>query len=67
MRVDAQGTCDTVEAKARDKIALIETKIGELHRMKQALERLVTSCQNNQVTGECPMLGMLQELEGDDD
>ena len=67
LRVDAEGTCHAVEAKARDKIALVETKIEELHTMKKALERLVASCQQNEATGECPILEMLQELEGDDD
>ena len=38
LRVDAQGTCETVEANARDKIAPIETKIEKPHTMKKALE-----------------------------
>ena len=65
LRVDAADTCVAVEGKARGKIAVVETKIEELHRMKSALERLVTSCQQNEVTGECPMLEVLQEIEGD--
>ncbi len=67
LRVDAEGTCHAVEEKARDKIALVETKIVGLNTMKKALERLVASCQQNEATGECPILEMLQELEGDDD
>ncbi len=61
LRVDAQGTCETVEEKAHDKIALIETKIVGLHTMKTALERLVASCQINEPTGECPVLEILNE------
>ena len=66
LRVDAEGTCDAVEAKARDKIALVETKIDELRTMKKALGQLVASCQRKEPTGDCPILEVLQQEEEND-
>jgi len=44
LRVKHASACVVVEARARDKIALVDRKIGELERMKRSLERLGADC-----------------------
>jgi MerR family mercuric resistance operon transcriptional regulator len=44
LRAHSPGACGAVERKARDKIALVETKIRELMRIKKALATLAANC-----------------------
>jgi len=50
-----------VKAQAEVKLADIEAKIQMLQRMKQTLAGLVRACEQNQLTGECPILKALEE------
>jgi MerR family mercuric resistance operon transcriptional regulator len=61
LRVKHTSACAAIEAKARDKVALVERKIGELERMKRTLERLAGACQAREPTGDCPILEALEE------
>jgi MerR family mercuric resistance operon transcriptional regulator len=60
LRVDTDTACNEVRKRAENKIASIEGKIQTLQKMKQALEALVVVCNENGVTGECPMLDALE-------
>jgi len=60
LRVDTDTACNEVRKRAENKIASIEGKIQTLQKMKQALETLVVVCNENGVTGECPILGALE-------
>ena len=53
--------CETVAAKTRDKIVLIDQKIVELERMRTVLGQLVASCRARESTGDCPILETLEE------
>jgi MerR family transcriptional regulator, copper efflux regulator len=53
--------CADVEARARDKIRLVEWKIGELERIRRSLESLVAACPTREPTSECPILEALEE------
>ncbi len=60
LRIDEVSACNTVEARARAKLATVEDKIDDLRRMQGALQRLVEKCKSRQPTSECPIL---EELE----
>ncbi len=49
-----------MERKARDKIALVETKIRELESIKKALATLAADCAKRAPSGECPILEVLE-------
>lgn len=45
LRVDPESNCQNVCSHATEKVKEIEQKIQELKQMKQALERLIDTCQ----------------------
>jgi MerR family mercuric resistance operon transcriptional regulator len=61
LRVQDGAACDVVEARARRKLADIESKISDLGRIGDALGRLVEKCVARQPTGDCPILEELGE------
>jgi len=61
LRVRHASACATVEGRAREKIAIVDRKIGELRRMKGTLERLAAACQAREPTSDCPILEALEE------
>ena len=61
LRVEDAAACDVVEARARRKLADIESKISDLGRIGDALGRLVEKCAARQPTGDCPILEELDE------
>lgn len=61
LRVRHASACATVERRAREKIAIVDRKIGELRRMKGTLERLAAACQAREPTSDCPILEALEE------
>lgn len=65
LRVRHGSACATVEARAREKISIVDRKIGELQRMKDTLERLAAACQARETTSECPVLEALEERSDD--
>lgn len=62
LRVEDEAACDAVEARARRKLADIESKISDLGRIGDALGRLVEKCAARQPMGDCPIL---EELDVD--
>lgn len=64
LRVDDERTCGEVFERAGEKIAEIEGRIGELERMKSALEQLASACSGTGPTGECPFLDALEGENG---
>ena len=61
LRVEHAAACEAVEAKAKEKIAMVEKKIAELNRMKTVLVELSRSCDLRTPTSDCPILEMLSE------
>ena len=64
LRVDEDGACERVEARAREKLANVADKMEELRRIGTALERLVSACQAREPTNDCPILEELEERDG---
>ncbi len=61
LRVEHGAACAAVEAKANEKIAMVEKKIGELERMKTVLVELSRACDLREPTSDCPILETLSE------
>jgi MerR family mercuric resistance operon transcriptional regulator len=56
LRVVPDTTCGDVKKMADGKIAEIEGKIHSLEKMRDALARLVETCEKNRQAEECPIL-----------
>jgi len=63
LRVDALTSCEEVRQRTEAKIAEVERKILELHRMRQALLQVHSLCTGQGPTGRCPMLEALDQQE----
>ena len=63
LRVDAQTSCDEVRQRTEAKLAEVEQKLLELHRMRQALLQVHSLCTGPGPTGRCPMLEALDQQE----
>ncbi len=61
LRIDEVSACGAVEARAREKLANVEDKIGDLRRIGDALTRLVEKCEAREPTSDCPILEQLEE------
>ena len=61
LRVLPGGNCDAVDRRARAAMSRIETKIGELTRMRDSIARLVSACRSAHPPDECPMLDALDD------
>ena len=59
LRLDKKTACADVRNKAEDKISEIEERMQTLQGMKKALLKLVKRCNENKLTGECPILEAL--------
>ena len=61
LRVRHGAACDSVERKARRKIAVVEQRIRDLERLKATLGQLAEACRTRRLTDECPILEALDE------
>ncbi len=59
LRLDPGKDCRSIKRRAQVKISNIESKIGELEKMKKALVVLTASCREDLATSECPILDFL--------
>ena len=59
LRARPGRSCATVQAKAKAKIADIDTKLQQLSAMRGALTRLVATCARRGATSACPILDSL--------
>ena len=64
LRARPGRSCATVQAKAKAKIADIDTKLQQLSAMRGALTRLVATCARRGTTSACPILDSL-DTEGE--
>jgi MerR family copper efflux transcriptional regulator len=62
LRPDSAMTCDEVRQSARAKIEDVVRKIEDLKRMKNALEELISAC-DERTGSECPFLAALAKQD----
>ena len=60
MRVDKKGHCDSAKGKAQNKLDEVEQKIKAFKSMRAVLKQLIHRCKENELTGDCPVLGSLE-------
>ncbi|MBI4403166.1 MAG: MerR family transcriptional regulator [Deltaproteobacteria bacterium] len=60
LRIKPNTTCAVVKTKASQKIASIDEKIQDLERMKSALAKLTTACDERGPISECPILDAVE-------
>ena len=63
VRVDDPARCGVVEQAARVTLETVESKIGELERLREVLQRVARACDDRVTTSECPVLAVLDEGE----
>ena len=61
LRVRHGAACDSVERKARRKIAVVEQRVRDLERLKVTLGQLAEACRTRRPTDECPILEALDD------
>jgi DNA-binding transcriptional MerR regulator len=61
LQVAKKAGRETVLQKARDKKAEIDNRIEKLNNLKEALDRLIETCETSGNNDECPILTFLQE------
>jgi Hg(II)-responsive transcriptional regulator len=59
LRLDPDTTCAEVRARAEEKVADIQQKVHDLHRMKKTLKQLVATCPGRGAISTCPILESL--------
>lgn len=63
LKVTSSTACDDVRILAEEKVLEIKNKIDSLTSMKLTLEKLIFSCENNELTSSCPILQSIKPLE----
>lgn len=61
LQVGKKGGRDTVLQKARDKKIEIDHRIEKLNNLKEALDRLIETCETSGSNDKCPILNFLEE------
>lgn len=59
LRIDEDRSCEDVRRHAAKKKADVEEKLRDLRRIRDALDTLITTCREEEPTGECPILKAL--------
>jgi len=65
LRVDSDTVCADVRARTEAKVVAIEQKLVDLKRIHVVLEQLLQTCDKNESTEDCPILGALEDLSAD--
>lgn len=63
LRVGADRACDEVRALASDRLADVEDKLEQLQQIARVLREVISTCDDNGRTDECPILDALEETD----
>jgi MerR family copper efflux transcriptional regulator len=66
LRISPEATCGDVKHAAEVKLIGIEAKIRSLQRMKHALGKLVSACDGQSATAQCPIIEALETEKTND-
>lgn len=61
LRVETDGSCDEVEARARAVLDRIDGQISDLRAIRRALGELLEACRKAEATDPCPILSAIEE------
>lgn len=59
LRVQSKAKCSSVKSKAEGKLLEVNRKVTELLAIKSALQDLISSCDSQSPTADCPILNAL--------
>jgi MerR family mercuric resistance operon transcriptional regulator len=62
LRLESADCCGDTHELAVHKLALIDAKIADLTKMRQALTGLAQKCERGQLKGDCPIIGALSQV-----
>lgn len=65
LNADASVTCADVRRRAEAKIADIKRRVGDLVKIRSALEEIAATCAVSEPTGPCPLLEHLSKEDPD--
>ena len=60
LRTNKAMSCGDVKEKVTDRVAAVNQKINELIQIRDALGRMLIKCDNNSLSGQCPILEELK-------
>jgi len=60
LSVSSPASCDRVRDKALYKLRVVEGKLKALNSVRDVLRELITACDNQRFTEECPILRVLE-------
>lgn len=64
IELSSKDTCETVYVQAQNKIKIINQRMSELKKTKEALDKLMKQCHlKNSLQGDCPILNALEAEE----
>jgi MerR family transcriptional regulator, copper efflux regulator len=66
LRISPEATCGDVKHPAEAKLIGIEAKIRSLQRIKRALRKLVSACDGQSATAQCPIMEALETEKTND-
>ena len=61
LRIVPDTTCEGIRHRAEAKISDIESRIGTLKKMKEALVKLTLTCSGSGPVSECPILEAMED------
>lgn len=59
LRVQSKAKCSSIKSKAEEKLLEVDRKVTELLAIKSALNGLISCCDSQSTTAECPILDAL--------
>ena len=60
LRAHPRINCETVQERAKEKIADVDAKIQGLRKIKTQLQKLAKACDMREATADCPILEALK-------
>lgn len=60
LKITKRSKCKNVKKSAKEKMLEIEKKIQSLQRIHRALKNLISKCEVNEISSECPILEALE-------
>ena len=60
LRVTSNGRCEAVKQRAEKKLVDVEERIRSLQRIRRTLRKLVSDCDGQAPTSDCPILAVME-------
>lgn len=61
IRRTSQNTCDDMHEQATLKLTDVDQKLSELQQLRQALKKVIDTCEQQKPGSPCPLLNLLEQ------